>query len=336
MFDFSKVNAVPVTEEFILSKVSQETIFSYYHGNFKFGQTYSSKFRKDFNNSCGFYKNKRGMITYSDFASGERCDCFGFVQKYFGLNYYNALEKVAKDFGLIEGTSSVVPVEVMQQSYDVSDVKEAKLIQFVPDKWNKDNLAYWRLYELDQADLEYEDIYPVKELYLNKLPCNLSDGLPRYAYPLQWEGGSGVKIYNPYAENKKDKWLSSIPNSIPFGLEEIKGRTGTLFLGKAKKDKAVLRKAGLEPILALQNESEYALLPETKEALNEQFSTRYVLFDCDEAGLRAMEAYKDDGYIPLHTPLADYNKYGIKDFADYAKFYGLNALKEYLKQLNIL
>src|SRR5690606_27079001 len=121
------------------------------------------------------------------------------------------------DFGLIGKTKATVSPVVFEDVKEIDlEVKSKKLIQFIPDEWSKRHLHYWRTYEIGLDELlEEKDIYPVKELYIDKKHYKNYNNELRFAYVEE----GGVKIYSPFS--KKMKWLSSLPLTHIFGLNRL-------------------------------------------------------------------------------------------------------------------
>lgn len=99
MFDFNKIHTEQINSDFVLSKISDASIFYHYFGEFSLTGRYPSKFRKDRNPSTGFYISKKGRITYNDFTNSEKMDCFAFVAKLHNISYGEAVRKIAAEWG---------------------------------------------------------------------------------------------------------------------------------------------------------------------------------------------------------------------------------------------
>ncbi len=336
MYDFNKIKpAVNVSKEWLLSKVNDVEIFTYYHGAFKIGKVYSSVFRRDKNPSAGFFVNKVGRVIYKDFG-GDSYSCFAFVQKMFNCSFKDALYKIAEDFGLIDKSTNKVSKQVFIDAASVdTEAKKETIIQFIPDKWTKRHLDYWRLYEVTQEELERENVYPVKQLFINKTEIHNKENELRFAYVVQWEDKTGVKVYSPYS--KTLKWLSSIPLNVPFGLHTFdwNANTDTVIVTKSLKDMICLRSI-FPAVIGLQNESEGAFPEDLQEKLKERFKNRIVWFDSDEPGVTACKKFNDKGFGYFNIPNHYLQQYGIKDASDYIKFYGRESLIELLKEKKLL
>lgn len=335
MFNFKNVRpAYSFSAEWLLGKIGDELIFTYYFGEFKLHKIYPSKLRRDKKPSTGFYVNKNGKIIYNDYATGEQLNCFQYVQKLYNLSFREALDRIASDFGLLDN-KSIVPDVVYKKAEEVDKtVKAQSLIQIEQDRWLKKHLKYWKQYEITEEELLKEnDIFPVKKLWLNKREIYNPNNELRFAYHLKWEDGEGLKIYSPKSE--KMKWLSSIPNSEPFGVDKLPYKSDTVIITKSWKDRKVLLKLFTD-VIAVQNESEQSFPLVLQERLLKQYKKAIVIFDSDSPGVNACKKFNDKGFGYFNTPKEDYLKYGIKDPSDYVQTFGLEALKELLIKKEIL
>jgi hypothetical protein len=335
MFDFKTVESPKkINRDFILSKISEAQIFGYYHGPFKIGQIYCSKLRRDKNPSCGFYVSKSGKLIYNDLARKDWAfDCFAFVEKLYNLSFSDAIKKIASDFGLVTGIQTTEVKKVIKQlkDFDKSFKKDTRII-FSADKWNDSNLAYWKQYHITKQELEREGIYPIKRLFINDFPVSNPNNENRYALTLMNKGEMRTKIYAPGSETLR--WITNIPLDVPFGMDTLKYGSPFCFVAKAQKDRIILMKF-LRSVIASQNESEGALDTVAKKLLF-NFPDNYLGWDPDEKGLSEMAAMEEKGFKPLHLPIEQFEKEGIKDYADLAKVKGLGAIEQFLKQNKVI
>lgn len=339
MIDFNQVDAaVNLTKDFILSKISEEQILFYYHGHFVLGKSYPSKLRKDGNPSAGFYIGKSGKLMYHDFATGERYNCFEYVCKLLHLTFGECLIRIASDFGIVNN-KVIKPLaqSIIDQGITFDrEVKKNTIIQFVPGQWTETRLAYWACYYLYLEDLKRAEIYPVDKLFINKNEIRNLDELC-FAYVVR-EKVKGqpdkimVKIYSPYSTTMK--WVSSIPLTIPFGMDTLKYGTDHIIVTKAKKDMEVLKKL-FPSVIGTQNESTSALTDNMVKHLCHNFPRRTIIWDADETGVNNCKMFNSKGFGYFNTP-KELLERDIKDVSDYVKAFGLKALENLLKQKGIL
>ena len=129
-----------IDKDFILSKINQESIMQYYTGNdVTSKKLVTSCLRSDNHVTCGYYKSKSGVLYMHDFATGEHLDCWNLVMKMFNVNYYQALEIIAKDFCLVESnivkTKPVIVPEIKETESAIIQVQIKSFTQKELDWW---------------------------------------------------------------------------------------------------------------------------------------------------------------------------------------------------------
>lgn len=328
-----KINLTP---ENVLDKISEYDIFRYYMPtqDWVLNRVTYSPFRHE-NNPSFVIGNKRGFLSFIDFAdTNKRGNCFDFVRTLFNLpTFDDVLRLIDKDFGL--GISTGKPTEDYKKI--VSEYKQPELekrysiIQVKTRKFTKEELAYWNLYHQDIQDLRDNNIYSIKELYLNKSKFPLKDTELRFGYLYE---GQYWKIYRPFGD-KKSKW---VPNNVPItsmdGKEDIVN-CDIAFINKSKKDYMVMKKV-FPCCCAVQNEGIGCFSHENVEYLKANSDRQILSFDSDVTGVQNSQQITklfDFGYANVPRK---YLAEGIKDWADLAKAHGLEAIETYLKSKKIM
>lgn len=325
-----------ITKDYVLGQIDDFSVFSAYFGDFSFKKAYPSVFRKDDNPSTGFYIGYSGRIIYNDIATGEKLDCFAFVAKKFNLSYKEAVNRVACDFGLIEcGEPKFTKIDLKKANRLAEEVKKETIIKIVPDSWGSAYLDYWNDYGISQKELEDEEVYPIKKLYVNDNLIPNYDGDIRFAYIINYKDKSYKKIYSPHAVSKKFKWMTNVPIYLPFGFDSLSYKSDTLVITKAQKDRILLKKF-LTDVIAVQNESPSALRDVTIDFLKKKYKRIYYNSDSDDAGRAASEYFETKGLEPLTLPDSIYQSKGIKDLADLVKECGVNKLKDFLTYKKVI
>lgn len=325
----------------IFSKVSEEQVFRFYYPyKFELNKPCLSCFKQEKNPSMIIgNKSQSGSIIFKSFNSNNQGDCVNFVMQFFGIDYFEALNKIAEDFGLVE--ESGAKYERVISSIPV--VKEAKPrpspeIKVMIRKFNKEELRYWSDYYQDLEDLKSENIYVPKAIWFNKQKVNvLSTELTFcYYYPDidKW------KIYKPFATKSK-KWFSNVPFTHIEHLDSIANCDLTI-ANKSKKDYLVLRKAlGISCIVTTQAEDVSCWTESSISKLKENSKIQYCSADNDTKGVSyswlMTERY---GFRHINVPynIPDLRKKGkfITDWADWARDYGLEVVTNHFKNKGII
>jgi hypothetical protein len=335
MIDFGQIESpIKLTTEWVLSKVEDHQIFRYYFGEFELGKVYSSKFRRDSTPSTGFYISKNGALLYNDFRTGEKLNCFTYVAKIYNLSFKEAIKRIALDFGLIKGGSGRAQ-DILDQAISFDrEYKKTTLIQFIPGKWTTNRVLYWNQYEITVPELKREEVYPVDKLFINKVEIKVDELCFAYVVRERVKGKENVyiKIYSPFSQRMK--WLSNIPISVPFGLNNLSYKSHRLIIGKAQKDRLVLLKL-FPSVIGTQNESESALPDDLVKHLCFNFDERIIMWDNDETGVENCKKFNPKGFGYFNIPKT-YSDQGIKDVSDLVAVYGIKRLEKLLKDKNII
>jgi DNA primase len=323
-----------LTMDSILEKVSDYDIFKWYMPtkDWKLNEITYSPFRTEKHPSF-LIGNKRGYISFIDFGNTQfRGDCFTFVKLLYNLaNLDEILKKIDSDFGLGISSNEIKDYKKITGEYKQPEiVKRNTLIQVTTRKFTNEELAYWNAYHQNITDLRENEVYSIKDVYLNKkkFPLKSTDLRFGYFYNGYW------KIYRPFA-SKKEKWF---PNNTPItmmdGKEDIRG-CKTAFINKSKKDHMVIKK--LFPCsCAVQNEGIACFSPENVEYIKNNSETQILSFDSDVTGVKNSQQITElFGFGYCNVP-RKYLQEGIKDWADLAKIHGMQAVEEVLKQKQLL
>ena len=322
--------------EAILSRISEYDIFRFYmpHRDWKINRVTYSPFRQE-NNPSFMIGNKLGYLMFIDYAdTSKRGDCFNFVQALHNLpSVSDTLKMIDRDFGLGLSTGVVTgEYKKIIAEYKQPDIeKRYSLIQVKVRKFTQEELDYWNQYHQDIQDLRDNNIYSIKDLYLNKQKFPLSDTELRFGYLYE---GQYWKIYRPFADKKK-KWM---PNNVPItamdGKENIKN-CEVAFINKSKKDYMVMKK--LFPCsCAVQNEGLGCFSHENVEFLKANSDRQILSFDADDVGVQNSKQITEMFDFEYTNVSRQYLAEGLKDWADLAKAHGLQAIENYLKSKNLL
>ena len=325
-----------LTPESILDKISEYDIFRFYMPtqDWKINKITYSPFRKE-NNPSFVIGNKRGFITFIDFAdTNKRGDCFDFVKNIYNLStLYDVLKLIDKDFGLgIHTGKATEEYKKIISEYKQPELeKRYSIIQVTTKKFTKSELDYWNQYHQDIQDLRDNNIYSIKNVFLNKSKFSIKSTDLTFGYLYE---GQYWKIYRPFAD-KKSKW---VPNNVPITTMDGKldiTNCDVAFINKSKKDYMVIKKV-FPCSCAVQNEGIGCFSHENVEFLKANSDRQILSFDSDVTGVANSQQITklfDFGYANVPRK---YLAEGIKDWADLAKAHGLQAIEDYLKTKNLM
>ena len=259
-----------LTKEFILSKISQVSIFSAYTGVdteviencIETGEFISSPFRVDEHPSFGFRYDNRGKLKAKDFAGYFHGDCFDaaalviseiihknvdisnkgwfiFVLKHIAYTFRNIIYGKDKDEN-IEG--------IIAEGVNAARNRKP-IIEFVPRQWNNYDKNYWGKFHVPISYLNTNFVYPVDYFYINRKvnpePKYYYENDRKdvcYAYMLGQDkrGVYNIKLYFP---NRKHGTVRFITNSNCLeGLLNLElNEYDSIIITKSTKDRISLR-----------------------------------------------------------------------------------------------
>jgi hypothetical protein len=320
-----------ITKEDILSRITEEEIFERYLG-IKPNQSdigkciFKSPLREDSNPTCNFfYKGSRLLFKDygSDYGEYSVLDCFNVVQYLFSCSFSEAIRIIAKDFNLID---SIEIDKIMSNNPSLKQrqykQKEEKRISVTKRKWAKLDLDYWNQFGISVSTLNYFDVFPCMEVYVNDyLVFRHMNNQPIYAY----EVGDKYKIYRPLSEQK---WLANTTRDSVQGLKQI-SKGNILIITKALKDVMLFYEFGI-PAIAPPSENTF-IQDDIIKSLEKEYKKIYLNFDKDRAGQTFMR--KQLNKYPAFFPLSVPDSYSSKDFTDLCKETSVSYVKGIVEEL---
>lgn len=321
-------------KDLIFEKVSQEQIFRFYYPyDFKLNHLCLSAFVKERNPSMIIgTKSQDGDIIFKCFNSHHKGDCIVFVKELFNLDYREALEKIAKDFGILEMDNTRYESIIKQLPISkITKKKTAPDIVVATRSFNNEELSYWNDYYQDEEDLKREHIFAPKKIWINKAPLILKSTELTFCY--YYPEIDKWKLYKPFAP-KDRKWFTNIFFDYIENIDNIQD-CQRVFIAKSKKDKMVLSKAiGTSCMITTQAEDLGCFNERSIECLKNK--EVFTLYDNDTKGKSASWVLTNNfGFKHCNVP-DKYLKENITDFADLAKNYSIDYVYNHFKKKNLI
>lgn len=262
------INTNNYTKQYILSKISQELIFSTYFNIpietiqycIKTNELIISPIREDNHPTCGFRYDTKGRLKFRDFAGYFWGDCFDAVAlviskaygKEFNVNnkqdFVHILKHISLTFKDIINNEAKDPNIITKIEDGISKLRRDKpIIDLVIREWNKDDIAYWAKFGISIRDLNINFVYPVDQFYINRKqnpePKYYYDEKdPCYAYYLG-KGSDNINNYKLYFPKRtKDSHSRFICNCNHLeGILNLTERDYThIIITKSTKDRIAL------------------------------------------------------------------------------------------------
>ena len=321
---------IELSAEEILKRISFYDIFRKYFGEFKINETCLNHLRGEKNTPSFVIGNRYGELLAHDFGdSSYSGNAFQFVQRIHQCSYDEALKIIDRDFnlGIASGELGTEYKKITSQYKQPEEAgKRYSLIQVVTRKFTPLELEYWAQYYQTIEDLRANNVYSIKEVFLNRKKYSMPDDELRFGYLYE---GSYWKLYFPYREKRK-KWLSNVPLTTMYGLKNLNREKNTLIC-KSLKDYLVCKKI-YDNVCHVQNESLASFSPENVKYITDNSKEVFYGGDNDEPGKRASyEITEAFGWKHINPPDRLFCDNYLKDFADWGRCEGLDKVKEHFK-----
>lgn len=318
-----------ITFDKILSLVNDYFIYCYYLGReIKINKPTHSPLRKDNNPSWAIYRNKKGILKYKDFATGESGNAVTLVQELYKLKYGEALRKIWQDL-VVKKPTNILSSNLKENNTTRKD----SIIQIKKKNFIDQDIKFWKQYNISKDTLKLYKVFPIQTFWVNEIQGFVyTNKEPMYAYSIY----DKFKIYRPYSK-KADKWRNNCSGYDIQGLEQLKDKGNLLIITKSMKDVMVLYELGYS---AIAPQSEAVAIPKIiLDHLRLRFKNIIVLYDNDEGGIQGATKLSERYSIPyIYIPKQYLDIYNVKDISDFIKSFGkketLKILKELLNEPN--
>jgi hypothetical protein len=272
---------------------------------------------------CIYLDPNKNVYKFKDFSTGKGGAAIDLVKDLTQLAYHPACNMVIEKYNDF--------VLHNNGGYDVAEFKQAskyKVSKFVFRSWNTSDQYFWTQFNIGSRLL---DEYAVRPLEYYVLVKEMVDEEPitltirsNYLYGYFKKDGTLYKIYQPKTLDKK---FLKVTDYIQ-GSEQLKGEK-YLVITSSLKDIMALRSLKI-PLDIIAPDSENSVI--RKEIMHQylkDYQRVIILFDYDEAGIKAMDKYKElyPQVITCVLPMS-------KDPADSIKDYG--AKQVFLRLVPIL
>lgn len=279
------------------------------------------------NKSVKFYESK-GKIICKDFNGTFSGNIYSLAAYHYDINKSGFLSKEEFKMTLDKMYDELIlnkdSVDIQSTNIYVKDMDncESTIIKPFISKYTNKFKEWLSTYKLEfEKDKELLETLGIKQSY--KVIIN------DYVYYriatndicicyLDDDNDDLYKIYRPLVKNKNYKWRTNLPfDSIDdYGLNR---ENNNFILTKSRKDRAILKKLGIES---------YAFSSEIYVPDTLPYNTKYILYDNDETGIKQAKIFVEKfNLIPIEIPKI--NK--IKDISDLAKEKSLQDCYDLIK-----
>lgn len=270
---------------------------------------------------CIYYDKNKKVYKFKDFSTGKGGSAIDFIKELKGFDFHTAVKFITEDYNEF--------ILHNNGSYDIQDFKEHskyQVVDHVKRNWNTKDQYFWTQFNIGSRLLEEHNVYPIDSYCMCKVN---EDGSSKeltisgpYIYGYFTSTGQLYKIYQPKV--KQRKFIKVQP--YLQGTEQL-GKHDILVITSSLKDMMALKSLKLR-VDSIAPDSENTMIrKETIESLKKKYKSIVVMFDNDEAGIKAMQKYRDQ--YNTHPVLLT----SAKDLSDAVRDKGPKQVKEKLVPL---
>jgi len=272
---------------------------------------------------CVYFAQANQRYRFKDFSTDLSGDGVTLVQHKFNLTSRGeAAHKLIEDYNQFMLTNN--------EDYSLREFKvqqKYKVIDFQTRAWTVLDQKYWTQFYIGSKDLEFWNIVPLEQYIMQKDQEGEVKELRikgSYIYGYFRADGTLYKIYQPYV---KDSKFIKVRDYIQ-GSDQLTLKVPYLVIGSSLKDIAAFRKLGFKNAEAIAPDSENTLIQEAYIlSYKHKYESICTLFDNDNAGIKAMEKYKERYGLPFaHLQLS-------KDLSDSIRDHGLKLVRDTIQPL---
>lgn len=330
-----------ITKSEILNHYQDIDIYrKYLNQEIEINKPILSPLMKDNKPSLGFFVGENNEICFNDFRIGKG-DFVKFVCLLEGLSYFEALSKIAIDFGL----DDKYIVKKVEKTIFNNDNKKYLSREEILSRagslhlgkkkrnWQIHDIEFWKQYGISLDTLKFFNVEPLEYIFINEKIIKAD----KYSYCfIEYKDNKETyKIYQPF--NTNYKWLNSHNDSVWQGWQQLPNKGDELIITKSLKDVMSLYEVTGIPAVSLQSEG---ILPKHHvfTQLDERFQCIYSLYDNDYDSeqnwgkIFGDRISKEFGLIEMYID----DKYKSKDFSDLVKNVGKDKAKYILEHTMML
>lgn len=255
--------------------------------------------------SMCIYTHKSNTYKYKDFSTGKGGSAMDLVKELTHLPFHKACQLIIENYNDY--------VLHNNGGYDLEDFQRAskyKVTSHKLRKWSTQDQYFWTQFNIGSKLLEAHNVKPLESYKMTKDDKELCiKGL--YLYGYFKEDGTLYKIYQPKTLDKK---FIKVTNYIQ-GMHQCTGERN-LLITSSLKDIMSIKSLKIKIDVIAPDSENTMLKHDIMEELQSKYKKIIVMFDYDDAGIKAMQTYKEKypyievAVLPMSKDVSD----SIKNF----------------------
>jgi hypothetical protein len=254
---------------------------------------------------CIYLDSKSGVYKFKDFSTGKLGSAMDMVKELLQLPFHKAAHMVIEKYNDY--------VLHNNGGYDIQKFQRAskyKVTSFITRSWTTQDQYFWTQFNIGSRLLEEFHVKPLESYCMTKDDNDLCIN-GHYLYGYFKADGTLYKIYQPKTLDKK---FIKVADYIQ-GMHQCTGEK-YLIITSSLKDIMSIKSLKLQLDVIAPDSENSIIKAEMMEELGQKYKKIIVLFDNDEAGVKAMQTYKEKypyleiAMLPMSKDISD----SIKDF----------------------
>jgi 5S rRNA maturation endonuclease (ribonuclease M5) len=256
--------------------------------------------------SMCIYADANKQYKFKDFSTGKGGSAVDLVKELHQLPFHKACQMVIQNYNDF--------VLHNNGGYDVGEFKQHskyKVTSYKVRTWSTQDQYFWTQFNIGSKLLEAHNVKPLESYCMTKDDKELCiKGL--YLYGYFKADGTLYKIYQPKTLDKKFIKVASYIQ----GMHQCTGEK-YLLITSSLKDIMSIKSLKLANLDVIAPDSENTMLKhDLMDELRDKYKQIIVMFDNDEAGIKAMQTYLEKypfieiALLPMSKDVSD----SIKDF----------------------
>lgn len=240
---------------------------------------------------CIYIDKNRNTYKFKDFSTGKQGDAINLVMELLGLNFSQAATLIVEEYNEF--------VLHNNGGYNVDSFKvqsKYKVIETVSRSWNVKDQKFWTQFHIGTTFLKEYNVVPLESYTMHKEEEVGNKTLiikGEYIYGYFNNAGEICKIYQP---RTKDKKFIKVKDYIQ-GSDQLKGHS-SLLIASSLKDIGSLKALKLNIDFVAPDSENSMISKDQITRWKKKYKKIITLLDNDEAGIKAMQKYRDTHALP--------------------------------------
>jgi hypothetical protein len=267
----------------IMNRVSHADLLSHYLGITSLPVLINSPLREDSHPSFFIYSPDGEKVLYKDYATGDKGDIYSLLQNRDHITFSQLLRKIASEKAFLGKKETFTNTLSQGKPFKKTVSSELKV---KVREWQKHDIDYWESYGISLKWLKYAEVYPISHKIIYKEGQRFVIHAAKHAYVFveRKENNVSLKVYQPFAANRRFKWHTSNDGSVVGLWTKVPQSGDKLVICSSLKDALCLWANTGIPAIYVQSETT-GLSQTAQEVLKKRFRHIFICFDNDAPGL---------------------------------------------------